>query len=113
MNGILLAIKSLSREAAHSLCVLGQMLLASSAYDNVEVNLKTSMPVSENPFESLKHLTLGLLLPLEHGLLEMTYTAQLSCGQSLHSILIMKIHHLTIKLTRISWRYILNHQALL
>jgi hypothetical protein len=67
MNGILLAIKSLSSEAAHSLRALGQTLLASYAYDNVDMNLKTSMPVSENPFESLKHLTSGLLLPLEHG----------------------------------------------
>lgn len=67
MNAILSAIKSLSNEAAHSLRTLGQTLLASYAYDNVDVNLKTSMPVSENPFESLKHLTSGLLLPLEHG----------------------------------------------
>lgn len=67
MNGILSVIKSLSSEVAHSLHMLGQTLLASYAYDNVDVNLKTSMPVSKNPFESLKHLTSGLLLPLEHG----------------------------------------------
>ncbi|KAF8345008.1 hypothetical protein F5887DRAFT_917782 [Amanita rubescens] len=67
MNAILLAIKSLTNEAACSLRALGQTLLTSYAYDNFDVNLKASVPVSENPFENLKHLTSGLLIPLEHG----------------------------------------------
>ncbi|KAM6501444.1 hypothetical protein JOM56_004458 [Amanita muscaria] len=67
MNAILLAIKSLSNEACRSLRALGQTLLAGYAYNNFDVNLKASVPVSENPFESLKHLTSGLLIPLEHG----------------------------------------------
>ena len=67
MNAILLAIKFSSNKAAHLLCMHGQTLLASYAYDNVDVNLKTSVPVSEDPFETLKHLTSGLILPLEHG----------------------------------------------
>ncbi|KAM6504356.1 hypothetical protein JOM56_001299, partial [Amanita muscaria] len=67
MNAILLAVKSLSNEACHLLQMLGQTLLAGYAYDNFDVNLKTSMPVAENPFETLKHLTSGLLIPLEHG----------------------------------------------
>ncbi|KAF8334504.1 hypothetical protein F5887DRAFT_892649, partial [Amanita rubescens] len=67
MTSVLTAIKSLSNEASRSLRELGQTLLASYAYDNFDVNLKTSMPVVENPFETLKHLTSGLLIRLEHG----------------------------------------------
>ncbi|KAM6491517.1 hypothetical protein JOM56_013086, partial [Amanita muscaria] len=76
MTAVLTAIKSLSNEASRSLRELGQTLLASYAYDlsgssiilrprnNFDVNLKTSMPVVENPFETLKHLTSGLLIRL-------------------------------------------------
>lgn len=67
MTAILSAIKSLSNKARRSLCESGQTLLTAYAYDNFDINLKTSMPVSENPFETLKHLTSGLMIPLNHG----------------------------------------------
>ncbi|KIJ09487.1 hypothetical protein PAXINDRAFT_17429 [Paxillus involutus ATCC 200175] len=42
-------------------------LLASYAYDNFDVDLKSQVPTAEKSNDSLKHLTSGLLFPLVHG----------------------------------------------
>ncbi|KAI6037302.1 hypothetical protein BKA83DRAFT_4042727, partial [Pisolithus microcarpus] len=46
---------------------LGQSLLASYAYNNFDVDLKTLALTVEKSNDSLKHLTSGLLFPLVHG----------------------------------------------
>lgn len=61
------AIEALSMESQNSLQRLGQSLLASYAYDNFDVDLKSYVPTAETSNESLKHLTSGLLFPLVHG----------------------------------------------
>lgn len=61
------AVNSLSDNAADGIRDLGQTLLAAYAYDNFDVDLKQSVPVIEKSNQSLKHLTSGLLFPLQHG----------------------------------------------
>ncbi|KAG1882356.1 hypothetical protein F4604DRAFT_1532395, partial [Suillus subluteus] len=46
---------------------LRQTLLASYAYDNFDVELKSHVPLAEKSNNSLKHLTSGLIFPLQHG----------------------------------------------
>ncbi|KAI5995604.1 hypothetical protein EDD15DRAFT_2164810, partial [Pisolithus albus] len=62
-----MAVQSLSKESHNSLQRLGRSLLASYAYDNFDVDLKTLAPTVEKSNDSLKHLTSGLLFPLVHG----------------------------------------------
>ncbi|KIK76595.1 hypothetical protein PAXRUDRAFT_18084 [Paxillus rubicundulus Ve08.2h10] len=61
------AVCSLSLESQHSLRDLGQSLLASYAYDNFDVDLKSQVPTADKTTTSLKHLTFGLMFPLDHG----------------------------------------------
>ncbi|KAG2120928.1 uncharacterized protein F5147DRAFT_766804 [Suillus discolor] len=61
------AIRSLSTESQNTLQTLGKSLLASYAYDNFDVDLKSQVPLAEKSNDSLKHLTSGLLFPLQHG----------------------------------------------
>ncbi|KAG2111453.1 hypothetical protein DEU56DRAFT_920025 [Suillus clintonianus] len=61
------AIKSLSIESQNTMRDLGRSLLASYAYDNFDVDIKTHVPSAEKSNESLKHLTSGLMFPLQHG----------------------------------------------
>ena len=61
------AVRSLSFESRNSLRKLSQSLLASYAYDNFDVDLKSQVPTAERSNDSLKHLTSGLLFPLQHG----------------------------------------------
>jgi hypothetical protein len=67
LDAIHKSINSLSAESHRTLQELGLTFLASYAYDNFDVDLKSSMPMAEKSTESLKHLTLGLLFPLQHG----------------------------------------------
>ncbi|KAG1905443.1 uncharacterized protein F5891DRAFT_943832, partial [Suillus fuscotomentosus] len=60
-------VRSLSAESSHALQYLGQTLLAAYAYDNFDINLKSTVPTAEKSTNSLKHLTSGLLFPLQHG----------------------------------------------
>ncbi|KAI6134580.1 hypothetical protein EDD17DRAFT_1783097 [Pisolithus thermaeus] len=62
-----MAVQSLSKESQNSLQRLRWSLLASYAYDNFDVDLKTHTPTVEKSNDSLKHLTSGLLFPLVHG----------------------------------------------
>ena len=67
MDSINAAVRSLSAESQKTLRDLGQSLLASYAYDNFDIDLKTQTPMIEKSNDSLKHLTSGLLFPLVHG----------------------------------------------
>ncbi|KAG2121792.1 hypothetical protein BD769DRAFT_1389942 [Suillus cothurnatus] len=60
-------VRSLSAESSHALQYLGQTLLVAYAYDNFDINLKSTVPTAEKSTDTLKHLTLGLLFPLQHG----------------------------------------------
>ncbi|KAI5992438.1 hypothetical protein EDD15DRAFT_2168021, partial [Pisolithus albus] len=65
---ISMTTQALSVESQNSLRRLGQSLLASYAYDNFDVDLKSYIPTAEKSNDSLKHLTSGLLFPLVHGI---------------------------------------------
>ncbi|KAF8218615.1 hypothetical protein L208DRAFT_1117250, partial [Tricholoma matsutake] len=67
VNAIHHAITSLSTKSAVAIQQLGQTLLASYAYNNFDVDLKTSTPTAEKSTDTLKHLTSALLFPLQHG----------------------------------------------
>jgi hypothetical protein len=62
------AITSLSAEAANTIRKLGQTLSVAYAYDNFDVDLKSSVPMIETAQPSLKHLTSALVFPLQHGI---------------------------------------------
>ncbi|KAF8646497.1 hypothetical protein AX14_009059 [Amanita brunnescens Koide BX004] len=61
------AINSLSSNMYHSLRELGKTGCLALAYDNFDIDLKISVPVVEKAGETLKHLTSGLVFPLQHG----------------------------------------------
>lgn len=67
-KSITAATHSLSVESKYNLESLCQSLLASYAYDNFDVDLKSQVSVVEKSTTSLKHLTSGLLFPLVHGI---------------------------------------------
>jgi len=67
-DAINMAVHSLSSESENMLYNLGQSLLASYAYNNFDVDLKSQVPTAEKSNDSLKHLTSGLLFPLVHGI---------------------------------------------
>jgi len=66
VNAIFTATHSLSAQTHCTLCSLGQSLLTAYAYDNFDVDLKYHEHKIENLNESLKHLTSGLMFPLQH-----------------------------------------------
>ena len=57
------AIKSLSKQVDIAIRHLGQSLLVSYAYDNLDIDLKHSVPTAENPQETLAHLSTMTMLP--------------------------------------------------
>ncbi|KAF4592816.1 hypothetical protein EYR40_008499 [Pleurotus pulmonarius] len=61
------AVTSLSKESTHDLRRLGKTLTTGFAYDNVDIELKHTVPTLEKPHETLVHLTSGTLIPLDHG----------------------------------------------
>ncbi|KAH7917213.1 hypothetical protein BV22DRAFT_979647, partial [Leucogyrophana mollusca] len=61
------AVRSLSAQSHRALQSLGKTLLAAYAYDNFDINLKGTVPTVDKSSDSLKHLTSGLLFPLQHG----------------------------------------------
>ena len=58
------AITNLSREAGLKVCELGKLFLTSYAYDNLDIDLKHSVPTLEKPQDMLIHLTSDTMLPL-------------------------------------------------
>ncbi|KAG1862648.1 hypothetical protein F4604DRAFT_1929403 [Suillus subluteus] len=79
VNAIFAATRSLSVQTHHTLRSLGQSLLAAYAYDNFDVDLKSHEHKIENSNESLKHLTSGLMFPLQHC----TSQEDLKCSKEL------------------------------
>ncbi|KAI6006428.1 hypothetical protein EDC04DRAFT_2611449 [Pisolithus marmoratus] len=61
------AILLLSKESNHTIKSLGHMMLMAYAYDNFDVDLKTSDQQVKKSNDTLKHLTSSLLFPLQHG----------------------------------------------
>ncbi|KAG1888769.1 hypothetical protein F4604DRAFT_1877255 [Suillus subluteus] len=79
MDSIHAGIRSLSTESQNTLQTLGKSLLASYAYDSFNVDLKTQVPLTEKSNDSLKHLTSGLLFPLQHSII----ADNLKCSEEL------------------------------
>src|SRR6267378_7364892 len=67
LSSINTGIQSLSQASSNMVKTLGHTMLASYAYDNFDVDLKTSDQWVEKTNDSLKHLTSGILFPLQHG----------------------------------------------
>jgi len=79
VNAIFAATCSLSAQTYTMLCSLGQSLLAAYAYDNFDVDLKSHEHKIENSNKSLKHLTSGLMFPLQYC----TLPEDLKCSEEL------------------------------
>ncbi|KAF8450849.1 hypothetical protein L210DRAFT_3639881 [Boletus edulis BED1] len=79
LSSINSAIQSLSRESSNVIKELGHTRLASYAYDNFDVDMKTSDQHVEKSSDTLKHLTSAILFPLQHG----TTTEDLRCSRVL------------------------------
>ena len=79
VDAINAGIQSLSVEALQSVKALGRTLLASYAYDNFDVDLKSTIHTVEKSNDSLKHLTSGLIFPLVHNVSR----EDLRCAQKL------------------------------
>jgi hypothetical protein len=60
------AINNLSKEANAQVRKVGQSLLVCYGYDNLDIDLKHSVPTLEKSQETLIHLTTGTLFPLNH-----------------------------------------------
>ena len=73
------AITSLSDKSANTLRELGQTFLIAYAYDNFDVNLKTSVPTVEKSNVTLKHLMSALVFPLQHGIV----ANEMKCSEEL------------------------------
>lgn len=79
LSSIGTGIQSLSQKSSHTIQALGRTMLASYAYDNFDVDMKTSDQRVEKSNDTLEHLTSGLLFPLQHGIT----TEDLRCSQVL------------------------------
>ena len=66
-NTIHNAITNLSKEAGKGIRQLGQNLLTLYAYDNLDIDLKHSVPTVEKQQDTLIHITSGTMIPLCHG----------------------------------------------
>jgi len=64
------AVTNLLREAGAEIRKLGKSFLTSYAYDNLNINLKHSVPTLENSQDTLIHLTTGTMLPLHEVTLD-------------------------------------------
>ncbi|KAG1720910.1 uncharacterized protein EDB91DRAFT_1240365 [Suillus paluster] len=73
------ATQSLAVQTHQHLRSLGQSLLTTYAYENFDVDLKTHEHKIENSMESLKHLTSGLMFPLQHDISK----EELRCSEEL------------------------------
>ena len=75
------AVSSLSKEAATGIRKLGQSFLTLYAYDNLDIDLKHSVPTVEKPQDTLVHLTTGTMMPLYHDVTQ----DDLNCSDELWS----------------------------
>ncbi|KAF7964918.1 hypothetical protein HWV62_1641 [Athelia sp. TMB] len=60
-------VQSLSKESSTEMVKLGRTLLASYAYDNVDIDLKHATPTGDALEDTLVHLTSGTMIRLDHG----------------------------------------------
>jgi len=60
------AVTNLSKQSKAEMWHLGESFLTSYAYDNLDINLKHSIPTIEKLQDTLIHLTSGTMLPLNH-----------------------------------------------
>ncbi|RPD54026.1 hypothetical protein L227DRAFT_512401 [Lentinus tigrinus ALCF2SS1-6] len=60
-------ITSLSRNSSEAIRWLAKTLLCAFAYDNFDMDFKSSVPTVEKPGSTLQHATSALIFPLEHG----------------------------------------------
>ena len=97
------AVANLSRESARRMRDLGWTRLASVAYDNFDVELKTTIPSVDKPHENLVHLTSGTFIRLDHGVT----ASDLRCSAEVweHSPNNPKNHG---KVNPINWRRLTN-----
>src|SRR5438309_8531429 len=63
------ATENLSNEAEAAICDLGQGLLALYAYDNLDIDFKSTVPTAEKPQDTLVHLTTGTMMPLHPNIM--------------------------------------------
>ena len=70
VDAIHTAVCSLSAKSHHAIRQLGRTLLAGYAYNNFDVDLKSTNHTVEHSTDTLKHLTSGLLFPLVHGVVQ-------------------------------------------
>ncbi|KAI0750728.1 hypothetical protein C8Q80DRAFT_1217698 [Daedaleopsis nitida] len=86
--------------AMYSTQQLARMLLAAYSYDNLELLLGTRIPTIDKPGDGLLHLTLGILLRLEHGVtlnvLQCSRLFQLPDPEAFDAILITKLEYLPL-----------------
>jgi len=68
VDSINTAVMSLSKKAHCGISTLGWTLLTSYTYDNFNVDLKSAVHTADKSEDMLKHLTAGLLFPLQHGI---------------------------------------------
>ncbi|KAI0052951.1 hypothetical protein FA95DRAFT_1482269 [Auriscalpium vulgare] len=61
------AIHSLAMKASLDLQIVGKSRVASYAYDNFDIDFKTTLPTIEQSVDTLLHLTSGLIFRLAHG----------------------------------------------
>ncbi|KAG1817860.1 hypothetical protein EV424DRAFT_1324185, partial [Suillus variegatus] len=85
IDSINTAVMSLSKEAHRGISALGRTLLASYAYNNFDVDLKSTVHTVDKSEHTLKHLTAGLLFPLQHG----TTLDNLHCSKALWERLLL------------------------
>ena len=79
MSAINTAVTNLSKQSEAEMRRLGESFLASYAYDNLDIDLKHSIPTVEKPQDTLIHLTSGTMLPLNHGVT----LSDLNCSEEL------------------------------
>ena len=84
-------INSLSKESHTEIQALGQTLLASYAYDNLDIDLKHAIPTIEKDPTTLIHLTSATMLPMD----DTVVLEDLNCSEALwkQSRLNIKAHH--------------------
>ncbi|KAJ8519093.1 hypothetical protein ONZ45_g3922 [Pleurotus djamor] len=73
------AVTSLAGNAEGAMKTLGSSLLTLFAYDNLDMDLKRSVPTAENVQETQVHLTTGTMLPLH----PMVTREDLNCSEQL------------------------------
>lgn len=105
IDAIHAAIRSLSTESLQAIKALGCTLLASYAYDNFNMDLKSTNHTVEKSNESLKHVTSGLVFPLMHGVTR----EDLRCSKKLWESSLFNSHMIsTCRIVPKNWKDLLS-----